>query len=284
MFSGRIKEVVQIGYLPFDVRPLELIARSRDMNALQRLTQDALAQKVQCEAVLLRFFLITLMGAFLHVLFEDRRKVLSVTQQSSLLSYLRAILEMDPNHDLILRELKIKLEASSGECNSAKVTEEVFQDLLKVFTHLGLVNFYCISHGIDLQELPSSSSEMQLQICRSVENDSLSVMSKAGKRNPIERLKKKPYRKSVDQYFQAMEDDFRSSNVMPPGVLSFFLDRLQADLKSGSKFRKNDVIDFLLIFCLDVNRTVFVTNDDDVLSALKTASPPSYALSQTLRS
>ena len=278
LYSGRIEDTLQIGYLPFDVRPLEVITRGRDLAALKDLRADALRRKIDCEARFLQFFLLVLVGGFLRVLSEDRLEALSASQQNSLNRQFQAV--MEANQEFVLSELEKILNSSSGERNAAKVVEKIFNDLLLAFVRSGLTNYHAIAHGIDFQEVNSCPPELQQQIVTETQNDPL--MTQVGTGSPIERLKGKKYRESVNRYCNEVLDDFQAHDTMPPEVLRFFVDRLQHDIISGAKFRKNDVFDMVLAFSVAADDTIFVTNDDDMIVAMKNASPLSFEVCRSL--
>ena len=280
VFSGRFRDVIQIGYLPFDVEPLEKVARERDREGLRHIQADALRQKVQCEVEFLRFVLMVLLGGFLHALLEDRRADLTGSEQASLALHFEAL--MEANSDAVAAALTEVLIDGCGTRDATKVVEKTFHNQLKSFAFASLVNLHGIRLGLESQELAEASPELRRQISEAVQADPLLIQLGSWEGNPIGVLRKKKFRESVNGYLEEMTADLRHHSTMPAEVLRFFVNRLRRDVLSGAKFRKNDVIDLLLAYSVIVDDTVFVTNDDDVLAAMETASPRSYEVGRSL--
>ena len=281
MFSGRFADVVQVGYLPFDVHPLREVAANRDGEGLRQLQEAALRLKIRCEAEFLGFVFMVLLGGFLHVLFENRRKALTGSDQTNLNLHFRAL--MESNAEFLAATLTSALMTGYIFGDIKKAGDAAFHEQLWCFAYVSLVNLHTVQLGLRLDEVSAASAERQRQIHDAVHADP--VLRQLGKNqaNPLELLRQTRYRESVNAYIRQMEADFSGHWIMPSAVLRFFVDRLQANLLSGAKFRKNDVIDLLLTYSTFADDTVFVTNDDGILGAMQVACPASYNLSMTLR-
>lgn len=280
MFSGRFIDTVQIGYVPFDVNPVRDVAARRDSAALQRLRDDALRLKIAAEAGFLRFVAFGLIAGFLYAVLEDRRDGLSEQQTKSLTLHFKALLES--NVELTLGAITNALVEGYARGDVKKTVESRLQDHLASFTHAALASLHIVLAGHRIDDVLEAPPDVQQKIAAAVQADPLyEQVTKAA--HPLAVLRKRQFRESVETYLAGMRSDFEAHALMPSDVLDFFVNRLTGNLKSGAKYRKNDVFDLLLAFSVVAKDTVFVSNDDDVIEALETASPRSHALSLSLR-
>lgn len=281
LLSDRFVDVVQIGYLPFDVAPLIAAVSHRDHEAIGQLRAFALERKLSCEVDFLRFVLYVLATAFLHVLLEDRRSTLTPEEEAELSRHFLALLESNAAH--VREALHRRLQEGYAASGAKRLIEEAFQQLLLAVSHAALVSFHTVRAGVQLPDLPSEPNEVQVQIREAVRADPILHLLERQAKNPLGLLRKKQFREAVTQFVNELAADFEEQSTMPGAALAFFIERLRRDLVSGAKVRKNDVIDLLLAYSVVIEDTVFVTNDGDLIEGLKTASPRSYELCSALR-
>lgn len=281
MFSKRFPDFVQIGYLPFDLHPLREVTTNRDGEGLRQLQDAALRLKIRCESDFLRFVFMVLLVGFLHVLFENRRKELTGSNQANLNLHFKAL--MESNGEFLAATLTSALMTGYSSGDVEKAVDGAFQGQLWCFAYLSLVSLHTVRLGLCLDTVSGASPELQRQIRDAVLADPVFRQLSKNRANPFELLRQGQYRESVNAYIREIEADFRAHWTMPAAVLRFFIDRLQANLNSGAKFRKNDVIDILLAYTTFADNTVIITNDDGILGGLQRACPMSYSLSMTLR-
>ena len=281
LLSDQFVDVVQIGYLPFDIAPLGAAVRQGDHQAIGQLRAVALERKLSCEVDFLRFVLYVLSTAFLHVLLEDRRSTLTSEGEAELSRHFLALLESNAAH---VRELlSRRLREGYASSNAKRLVEEAFQQLLFAVSHAGLVNLHTVRAGVQLQDLPSEPEEIQAQVVEAVRTDPIFHLLERQAGNPLGLLRKRRYREAVGKFLEELAADFEEQSTMPAAALAFFIERLRRDLVSGAKVRKNDVIDLLLAYTVVLEGTVFVTNDDDILEGLKASSPRSFEVCSALR-
>jgi hypothetical protein len=281
MFSRRYSGVVQIGYLPFDTTDLQEVTSLRDTNGLDRIRQEALGLKIQCEADFLKFVFMVLLGAFLHVLFVDRSAELIGQQQANLTEHFK---ELMVTNSFFLREsLFTALTNGYSNRDVKDIVEGQFNDLLFSYAHASLINLHTVQQGLSLDQLQSASDVQQKLIQDAVQADPILSQLLNDYANPISLLRKRNYRDSVQSYLGQIEAYFSACSLMPVEALRFFVNRLQTGLESGTKFRKNDVIDLLLVFSTFHHDTVILTNDNNMLTGLASASAESHRISMTLR-
>jgi hypothetical protein len=281
IFSGRFADIVQVGYLPFDVHPLAQIIAKRDKDGLRQLRESALRLKIGCEAEFLRFLFMVLLGGFLHVLFENQRRELTSNDQTSLSIHFTAL--MKSNAQFLAASLTAALMAGYESGNVKKAVDAAFYDQLWSFAYVSLVNLHTVRLGLRLDEVSEASAERQRQIRDAVHADPVLRQIGNNRANPLEFLRQTRYRESVGAYIRKLETDFKRHWMMPSAVLGFFVDRLQTCLFAGAKFRKNDIIDLLLTYSTFPENTVFVSNDDAILDAMAVSYPASHVLSMSLR-
>jgi hypothetical protein len=281
MFSNRYSGVVQIGYLPFDTTELKEVTLSRDATGLDRIRQEALGLKIQCEADFLKFVFMVLLGAFLHVLFVDRSVELIGQQQANLTEHFKAL--MVSNSVSLRASLFTALANGYSNRDVKDIVEGHFNDLLFSYAHASLINLHTVRQGLSLDQLQSATGDQQKLIQDAVQADPILSQLLKDHANPISLLRKRNYRDSVQSYLGQIEAYFSACSLMPVEALRFFVNRLQTGLVSGAKFRKNDVIDLLLIFSTFHHDTVILTNDSNMLAGLETASAESHRISMTLR-
>jgi hypothetical protein len=281
VFSGQYIDVVQIGYLPFDVTALRQATSSRDTASLDRIHQEALRLKIHCEADFLRFVFMVLIGAFLHVLFADRSGDLTGQQQASLTLHFKAL--MMSNAEFLRASLFAALTDGYSNRDVKDTVERQFHDLLLSYAYISLVNLHAVKCELSLDQLPTASGTQHKLIQDAVQADPILSQLLQDHANPLALLRKKEYRDSVQSYLREMETDFSTFSLMPVEALRFFVNRLQTGLVSGAKLRKNDAIDLLLAYNTFSADTVFLTNDDRLLAGLMSSSPASHSLSMSLR-
>ena len=280
MFSGRFADTIQIGFIPFDVNPVCQVAVSHDSMGLQSLREEALRLKIACEAGFLRFVAFVLVFGFLKAVLEDRRGQLSEEQLRILNLHFKAL--MKSNAEFTLAMITGALVDGYARGDVKKAVDARLQDLLTSFSHLALMKLHMVLEGLGIDEVPDAPLDVQRRIAAAVQADRLYQQVRKAD-HPLGVLRKKQYRESVESYLTEMRSDFETHDLMPTDVIAFFVNRLTGNLKSGAKYRKNDILDLLLAFSIVAENTVFVSNDDGVLEALETASPASYALSLSLR-
>jgi hypothetical protein len=281
MFSGQYSDIVQIGYLPFDTTALQQVTSFRDTNGLDHIRQEALGLKIRCEADFLRFVFMVLLGAFLHVLFVDRSDDLIGQQQANLTEHFKAL--MVANAEFLRASLFTALTNGYSNRDVKDMVEGQFHDLLFSYAHVSLINLHTVKQGLSLDQLQSASGLQQKLIQDAVQTDPILSQLLKDYANPISLLRKRDYRDSVQSYLGQMEAYFSACSLMPVEALRFFVNRLQTGLVSGAKFRKNDVIDLLLVFNTFHHDTVILTNDNNMLTGLAPASAESHRISMTLR-
>ena len=281
IFSDRFDDIVQVGFLPFDIEPLREAVRGGDLDTIAALRELALERKVACEAGFLRFVLYVLTTTFLDVLLHESKSRLTSEEAADLSRHFLAL--MDANVEFVQEALTAGLEEGYASGDAKRLVGRVFHEILWSVAYGGLLNLHAVRVGVRLHELPSASTEVQTQVRDAVEADPVLHTLRAQANNPLALLRKKQYREAVLRFIDALSDDFSDHRTMPKPVLKFFIERLRRDLLTGSKYRKNDVIDVLLAHAVVLDDTVFVTNDSDVLEGLEVASPRSYQVSIELR-
>jgi hypothetical protein len=281
MFSSQYSDIVQISYLPFDTKFLQKATSTRNTIDLCGIRQEALCLKIRCEADFLRFVFMVLFGAFLHVLFEDRSEDLIGQQQASLTGHFKAL--MVANAEVLRVSLLTALTNGYRNRDVKDIVEGQFYDLLFSYANASLINFHTVKQGLSLDQLQTASGSHQKTIQDAVYADPIRSHLLKNYANPLALLRNRNFRESVQNYLNQIEDYFRECSLMPVEALRFFVNRLQTRLVSGGKFRKNDVIDLLLVFNTISQDTVILTNDNNMLAGLEVASPESHKISMSLR-
>jgi hypothetical protein len=291
-FSDHFDSIIQIGFAPFDVHAVRHVVDERDSEGLRILRDSSFSLKIACEAEFLRFVEFCLIAGFLHVVIEERRGALTDGQVESLVLHYRALLEA--NSEVTLAGLTNALVAGYESKSARKAVDAYIQQQLTAFTRVALINLHMALEGFRIDEMPDAPIDVQQRVVAAVQLDPLNRRMREAERagrqldeplplHPLGILQKAKYRESVNAFLEEMRSDFESHALMPPDVLAFFVNRLTGQLRSGAKYRKNDVFDLLLAFSLVAEDTLLVSNDDGVLEALKDISPDSYALSLSLR-
>jgi len=105
----------------FDLHPLREVTTNRDGEGLRQLQDAALRLKIRCESDFLRFVFMVLLVGFLHVLFENRRKELTGSNQANLNLHFKAL--MESNGEFLAATLTSALMTgySSGDVEKASM-------------------------------------------------------------------------------------------------------------------------------------------------------------------
>lgn len=281
MVSGCFKEVVQIGYLPFDPTSLAELHDSRDHAELERVRNEALTRKIACEAEFLRFTSYALIGGFMHVVFDERAKGLSPEQRVELVRHFDAM--TNGNQQLTLTALAEGLRTGYAEGRPDKASDRVLQRLLQSFAAVALTSLHSVigGGGYPLPR-PAPSDRDFVRALTAAFDDPLYKQIAKGE-HPFQLLRKPKYARSVETYLDEMIEDFEREHLMPVNAVRAFIAQLTRAARDGAKFRKNDVLDLLMVFSTVADDTLLATNDDGLLALLEKASPESHKLSLSLR-
>ena len=281
MFSGQFEDFVQIAYIPFDQETVRVVAQERDAEALRSLRESALQLKIDREADFLRFVAFSLIGGLFSAVIDAKHELLDEKKAEHLNVHLNALLQ--GNVEMFRESIRSALvEGYAPGGKPAKIVDKCLQCLFLSFTHAAFVNLYLSLHGLDLVGDLQASPVMASRVMTEVDSDELYSQIRA-EQHPMSILRKQPHRGAVKHYLGKMEADFCANSLMPEGVLWFFVDHLLAGVQSGAKYRKNDVIDFVLAFSITASNTLLASNDDRVIDALQRASPESFGTSRRLR-
>lgn len=263
--------VVQIGFLPFDARTIQTIYY-HEGERINSLISDAVKLKIEKEAEYCRFYLSLVYSGLVSMLIEENSgHNLSEERMSRIFSQCHAPLVA--NADFILDNFKATIECGHLLNDAEREVKKQFKNLLEML-FMFLVGNYESFKQVDqnsVQDIITDPKEFR----KAIENSKLlkKVLSSV---NLLDAIPRKKFSSVITTYIKFLESKLKLESNITDEVAKFFLLRIEKMLLEGSTFKKNDIIDMLILYSLYLKDYLVLTLDQAFLQYLKTVDDKSY--------
>jgi hypothetical protein len=255
--------------LQVDVAMLKKIRAARTLSEVDPEIKTIIETRVQAEAELLRFTLVSLVLAFEVGVAEAR--LTDPIQQQKVVAAMATCLEA--NLDYVKDELVATLRSFYAGITKRAEIRRAFCTLVGSLAYTSLVNFHCSINGVKL------APDMDLSMLKG--DQFLQRIAKAD--DPVDILKAigpKDIQSATPKYLSSLQAILTAFGVSPE-TIGYWCSRLSKALADKKIPDKNDMLDMLVLEAVShTNGAVLATADDDVCEMLKQYHPPSYAFLQ----
>jgi len=255
--------------LRVDVAMLKRIQSAKTLVEVDADIKKIIEVRVQAEAELLRFTLVSLVLAFEVGVAEARRT--DPTQQQKVIAAMATCLEANLNY--VEDELVAILRSFYAGGSKRVEVRRAFCTLVASLAYASLVSFHCSVNGVKL------APDMDLSMLRG--DQLLQRIAKA--EEPVDILRAigtKEIQRTTPKYLSSLHGILAAFGVSAE-TIGYWCSRLSKALEDKKIPDKNDMLDMLVLDAVSrTNNAVLATADEDVCEMLKQYHPASYAFLQ----
>lgn len=273
-------ELISIGHAPVTNDQLKKLYYSESLNEAESTITTLFELKILKEAEFLKFILVIVVLGIFDILRENGYKFSDSKKSSYQTLGIKALIEA--NEQFFLEYFKDYIAEGYKSGNEQKIVLDAFQTKIINLISIFHFNYHMIKIGAYPRENESADPKLIEELKQSMKDDNFDLIVKKYLDNPIQLIAKKHNDLSFNKYISTIRAGIKDIDSLSTKSTSMIMRKVEKAYKDKSKFRKNDVFDFLIVFSLELPDTQLVTLDKAFATLLKDVDSDSYNLCKSL--